>query len=86
MKEATEIREKEKAKNAATVADAKEATVAVQQATAVLKDFYAKAAEATALVQADAPNALDDAPETFDTAYANSLLPVSGWRCVARSH
>merc|ERR1719421_2554777 len=78
VKEATELREKEKAKNAATVSDAKEATVAVQQATAVLKDFYAKAAEATALVQADAPNALDDAPATFDSAYQGKQAESGG--------
>jgi hypothetical protein len=78
VKEATELREKEKAKNAATVSDAKEASLAVQQATAVLKDFYAKAAEATALVQADAPNALDDAPATFDSAYQGKQAESGG--------
>merc|ERR1719159_1547859 len=65
--EATAIRTEEKAKNAATIADAKEAQVAVSQALAVLKEFYAKAAEATALVQQ--PSAMDDAPETFTTGY-----------------
>merc|ERR1719247_1812193 len=49
--EATAIRTEEKAKNEATVTDAKAAQVAVSQALAVLKEFYAKAAEATALVQ-----------------------------------
>merc|ERR1719421_2559706 len=63
--EATEIRNAEKAKNAETVSDAKEAQTAVAQALAVLKDFYAKAAEATALVQGWE----DDAPETFDKPY-----------------
>merc|ERR1719160_1017800 len=65
--EATAIRTEEKAKNAATIADAKEAQVAVSQALAVLKEFYAKAAEATALVQQ--PSAMDDAPETFSAPY-----------------
>ena len=78
VKEATEIRTAESAKNAATVADAKEATTAVQQATAVLKDFYAKAAEATALVQASVPTAMDDAPETFDTAYTGKQAESGG--------
>eukprot|EP00931_Biecheleriopsis_adriatica_P063220 TRINITY_DN3823_c0_g3_i2.p1 TRINITY_DN3823_c0_g3~~TRINITY_DN3823_c0_g3_i2.p1 ORF type:complete len:712 (+),score=258.65 TRINITY_DN3823_c0_g3_i2:125-2137(+) len=51
MAEATEIRQKEKQKNAATVKDAKEAQAAVAQALGVLKEFYAKAGEATAFVQ-----------------------------------
>merc|ERR1719482_2700511 len=63
--EATDARTKESAKNKATVADAQEAQTAVAQALAVLKEFYAKAAEATALVQQ--PEA--DAPETFDAPY-----------------
>merc|ERR1719159_1102793 len=42
MKEATEIREKEKAENLQTIADAKEAQDAVEQALVILKDFYAK--------------------------------------------
>jgi hypothetical protein len=64
---ATQIRTEEKAKNEATIKDAKAAQVAVSQALAVLKEFYAKAAEATALVQQ--PSAMDDAPETFTTGY-----------------
>jgi len=51
--EATAIREKEKATNAQTVADAKAAQVAVQRATKVLKDFYAKANGDAALLQSD---------------------------------
>merc|ERR1719281_694864 len=65
MSEATAIREEEKAKNAQTVKDAQEAQVAVAAALQVLKDFYAKASEATALVQGPA----DDAPATFDKPY-----------------
>merc|ERR1712054_210881 len=42
---ATKIREEEKAKNAETIKDAKEAQVAVEQALAVLKEFYEKAGE-----------------------------------------
>merc|ERR1719293_471500 len=52
MKEATELRAKEKATNAATVKDAQEAQAAVAAATAVLKDYYAKASTATAFLQA----------------------------------
>jgi len=67
MAKATEVRLKEKAKNAQTVTDSKEAQTAVAQALAVLREFYAKAAEATALVQLHGPG--EDAPETFDSAY-----------------
>jgi len=62
---ATTERQEEKAKNADTVSDAKDAQIAVAQALAVLREFYAKSAQATALVQGPA----DDAPETFDAAY-----------------
>jgi len=51
MTEATELRTAEKTKNKHTISDAKAAQTAVSQATAVLKDFYAKAAKATALLQ-----------------------------------
>jgi cell division septum initiation protein DivIVA len=57
---ATSIRNSEKEKNTETIKDAKEAQVAVEQALEVLKDFYAKAGEATALVQD---------PEIFDKPY-----------------
>merc|ERR1719299_62822 len=73
---ATEIRNAEKAKNTETIADAKAASVAVGQALAVLKEFYAKAAEATALVQAKGP--AEDAPETFDGAYKGNQDQASG--------
>merc|ERR1719326_2727667 len=58
------IREAEKAKNRETIADAKEAQEAVAQALTVLKEFYAKAAEATALIQQQAKQ-----PEIFDEPY-----------------
>lgn len=51
MQEATELRGKEKATNAETVKDAQAAQTAVAAATAVLKDYYAKAATSTALLQ-----------------------------------
>merc|ERR1719375_84835 len=51
VEEATKLREEEKAKNTKTIEDAQEAQKAVEAATKVLKDFYAKAAQATALVQ-----------------------------------
>merc|ERR1719446_849280 len=52
MGEATQLREEEKAKNDATITDAQGAQKAVAAATAVLKEFYEKAASATALLQA----------------------------------
>jgi len=58
--EATKMREEEKAKNAETIKDAQQAQTAVSQALTVLKEFYAKAAKATALAQQ---------PEIFDKPY-----------------
>ena len=62
MAKATTFRQEEKATNTETVADSKAAQTAVAQALAVLKDFYAKAADATALLQ-------QPAPEIFDTEH-----------------
>lgn len=73
MAEQTEQRSQNKAKNEQTISDAKAAQTAVEQAMAVLKNFYAKSAEATALVQGPA----EDAPETFDKPY-KGLLPEGG--------
>jgi len=66
--EATSIRAEEKEKNTATVADASAAITAVTQAIKVLKEFYAKAAGATALSQV-AKGVSDDMPQTFDKPY-----------------
>jgi uncharacterized protein YoxC len=74
MAEATADRAESKATNEQTISDAKAAQVATEQAMAVLKEFYAKAAEATALVQ-QTPG--EDAPETFDKPYTG-LLPEGG--------
>jgi hypothetical protein len=62
---ATAMRASEKQKNEATLKDAQEASSAISQAMVILKDFYAKASESTALVQAP----LDDAPATFSAPY-----------------
>jgi len=51
MAEATKLRQDEKAKNEATIADAQAGQTAVAAATSVLKEFYERAALATALVQ-----------------------------------
>jgi cell division septum initiation protein DivIVA len=60
MAKATKLRTEEKAKNTETISDSQEAQTAVAQALTVLKEFYAKAAEATAFVQE---------PEIFDSPY-----------------
>jgi len=60
MAKATKLRTEEKAKNTETISDSEEAQTAVAQALTVLKEFYAKAAEATALLQQ---------PEIFDSPY-----------------
>ena len=64
--EATGLRQKEKAKNTVTIEEAKVAQAAVAKALTVLQEFYAKAADATALVQQDPAS---DAPSTFDKPY-----------------
>merc|ERR1719270_1364832 len=56
MSEATQLRNEEKAKNKETIKDAGEAQTAVAQALTVLKEFYAKAGEATALLQQTPPS------------------------------
>jgi uncharacterized protein YoxC len=70
MASATEDRSTSKTANDTTIKEAKEAQVAVEQAMAVLKDFYAKSAQATALAQ-QTPG--EDAPETFDKEYKGML-------------
>jgi len=62
VSEATKLREAEKEKNAETISDAQEAQTAVAQALTVLKEFYAKAAKATALVQQEPPPVFSDEP------------------------
>jgi len=64
MAEATKLRQEEKAKNERTIADSQEAQTAVAQALIVLKEFYAKAGEATAFVQQQPV-----APEIFESPY-----------------
>merc|ERR1719199_259927 len=60
MAKATKLRQEEKSKNTETISDAQEAQTAVAQALTVLKEFYAKAAEATAFVQQKAPEVFDE--------------------------
>jgi len=65
MSEASKLREKEKEENTLTIKDATEAQTAVARATAILKDFYSKAATATSLVQSKQT----PAPAIFDSPY-----------------
>merc|ERR1719326_1414614 len=67
---AQELRNKEDEKNTATIADAEAAQTAVAQAISVLREFYDKAAEATALVQ--------KAPEIFDSSYTGMQSESGG--------
>jgi len=60
MKEATEMRNAEKATNAETVADAQGAQKAVKEALKVLQTFYEKSGQATSFTQQ---------PEIFDRPY-----------------
>lgn len=74
MAAATEERTTSKAANEQTIKDATEAQTAVQEAIAVMKDYYAKSAQATALVQ---QTPMEDAPETFEKPY-QGMLPDGG--------
>jgi len=67
MLDETAERQKSKASNKKAIKEAQGAIEAVGQAMSVLKDFYAKSAEAQAFVQANVKE--DDAPETFDEPY-----------------
>merc|ERR1711957_192869 len=87
--EQTEERTASKAKNTQAVKEAKEAQTAVEAATAVMKDFYAKAAKATAFARAQQSPG-DDAPETFDKPYqgmgqAQVAISWTSWRSSSRT-
>merc|ERR1719356_1659288 len=69
MAEATNMRQEEKATNEETIKDAQEAQTAVAQALVVLKEFYAKAGEATALVQQGGRRSHQEPPAIFDSPY-----------------
>jgi hypothetical protein len=62
--ERTQLRQQTKAKNEMTIKDSQEAQTAVKRAVEVLQEFYARAGEATALVQGAAQQ-----PESFDAPY-----------------
>jgi len=74
MAKATEDRTSSKATNEQTIKEAKLAQTAVSNAMALVKEFYEKSAQATALAQ-QTPG--EDAPETFVKPY-KGLLPEGG--------
>merc|ERR1719232_1839988 len=61
MAQATKLRGEEKTKNEQTIKDSQDAQTAVAQALVVLKEFYAKAGQATSLLQKQ--------PAIFDSPY-----------------
>mmetsp|Transcript_115076 Transcript_115076/g.245846 ORF Transcript_115076/g.245846 Transcript_115076/m.245846 type:complete len:705 (+) Transcript_115076:100-2214(+) len=69
----TKLRSEMKAENEVTVKDAQEAQVAIGQAMTVLKEFYARAASSTALVQRQQGSAMgagrQEPPPIFDSPY-----------------
>jgi len=64
MAKQTTLRQAEKAKNTETIKDSQEAQTAVAQALIILKEFYSKASEATALLQQQPV-----APDIFESPY-----------------
>jgi len=74
----TQLRQEEKAENEQTLKDSREAQTAVSQAVTVLKEFYARAAEATALAQeAVVRRQMPSPPPIFDGPY-QGLQPENG--------
>merc|ERR1712203_1113928 len=73
MAEATKLRQEEKAKNEQTIKDSQEAQTAVAQAITVLKEFYSKAGDATALLQQQ-----PTAPPIFDSPYQGMQAENNG--------
>ncbi|CAD7933357.1 unnamed protein product [Amoebophrya sp. A120] len=70
LAKAGKTRAEEKKENAATVADAKVGSEAVDKAIQILNDFYGDAATKTSLVQVKQPEVdMSDMPDTFDSPY-----------------
>jgi prefoldin subunit 5 len=76
MSKATGIRVEEKATNEQTVKDSQDAQTATSQALTVLKEFYASAGEATALLQGKAKK--QPVPEIFETKYTGMQAEGGG--------
>jgi len=66
IKEATEVRETDKAENMATIKDAKDAQEAIAQAIAVLEDFY-KEQGAFLQTEAHEPVVVEASPDTWES-------------------
>eukprot|EP00933_Yihiella_yeosuensis_P044638 TRINITY_DN398_c0_g1_i3.p1 TRINITY_DN398_c0_g1~~TRINITY_DN398_c0_g1_i3.p1 ORF type:complete len:660 (-),score=225.43 TRINITY_DN398_c0_g1_i3:155-2134(-) len=77
MNEATRLRQKEKAKNAATVKEAKESQAAVANAISVLNEFYAKASEASSFVQIESKTFAGQ-PDIFNSPYTGMSSAKGG--------
>lgn len=71
---ASEERGKEKAKNAATIADAKTGDQATRKALTVLREFYAKVAEAAALTQYRSGALAPGAPAPTHSGSADGII------------
>merc|ERR1719171_2521199 len=84
MAKATSQRETEKEKNKATIEDAKVAQAATQQATAVLKEFYDKAAGGAAMAQEAAGPAGPTGAINYD-ARAIQILDGKGGASLAQT-
>jgi len=69
QKQATEIRDEEKATNAETVSEAKSGQIAVERAKRVMQDFYAKASEASFLQDSDASAATNEMMDVTHAPY-----------------
>ena len=72
--EATKLRNEENSSNELKVKDAQEAQTALTQAVTVLQEFYAKAGEATALVQKSQSKSVAGQPAIFDSPYTGTTL------------
>merc|ERR1740129_1547131 len=70
MAQASAERAASKEANTQTIKEAKEAQAALTKAIAIVRDFYAKSAQATSLSQ---QTPAEDAPETFDKPYKGML-------------
>jgi len=79
MKQSTELRQQEKAKNTESIKDAQDALKAIEAATAVLKDFYQKASSATALLQDSAGRPTMGSPEWNALANPNFKSGGAGY-------
>jgi prefoldin subunit 5 len=75
MANATTLRKEEKETNEATIKDAQEAQTAVAEAMVVLKEFYEKAGDATALVQ---KKQYPTPPPVFDSPYTGMQAEKGG--------